>query len=315
MNLCIGPADLNIPTSCSPTSTVKQLVKRALALGYQSIALNTEVHQNDLLAARKRQQQNKKNRDKKSGEPWTKTLEYFPPPVSLDLAKSDYPDLAKRQRTPVILNRLTITVTSNDFLIDVKHSQNFKKFDILAIRPVSAQVLGSLLKSSFRFDIITFSTDNIKDGVRWNRKLYYECVENNAFFEIMYGPAIRDSGDRRRIIAQSHNYHAVGRSKNIFISSEAKSPIELRSPADVANLAFVFGLTEDQGKKAVNGNCHAISRAATGRKMGPFRVRIEKAENVDSNLVPEETDSESGEESGEESGDSDSADSEDMEQN
>ena len=33
------------------------------------------------------------------------------------------------------------------------------------------------------------------------------------FFEIPYSPCIRDSTARRRIIAQSHNYHAVGKSK------------------------------------------------------------------------------------------------------
>merc|ERR1712096_526620 len=82
--------------------------------------------------------------------------------------------------------------------------------------------------------------------------------------------------DRRRIISQSHNYHAVGRSKNIFFSSRAKSPMELRAPKDVANLAFIFGLTEQQGKDAVNATCHAVSRAAAGRKMGPFRVRSKR---------------------------------------
>jgi len=53
---------------------------------------------------------------------------------------------------------------------------------------------------------------------------------------------------RRRTISQGHNYHAVGRSKNIVIASEALSPIELRSPHDAANLVTfsssrIFGQT------------------------------------------------------------------------
>jgi len=307
MKLTVGPTDLNIPVGCLDHHTsVKDLVRRALALGYQSIALNTEIHQEELLAKRKQQQGIRKDQAKKSksgekpkaktNENCKATLDYFPAPVLVNLTESDYPDLAAKGRKPIILNRLTITVTNNDFIIDYRNSEQVKKYNILAINPTSSQTLLALLKSSFRFDIITFNPDKLKDGIRWSRKLYYECVENHVFFEIMYAPAIRDSTDRRRIISQSHNYHSVGRSKNIFFSSHAKSPIQLRSPADVANLAFVFGLSEDQGKSAINATCHAVSRAAAGRKMGPFRVRIEKVGDVDPGKVPE-SDSEDEEES------------------
>jgi len=291
MYLSIGPSDLNIPVSCSPTTTVKDLVRRALALGYQTIALNTEIHQDEVLANRKKYHENKKlNKKGKGGQQGddkkAAVLDCFPAPITLELSEADYPDLAAKQRKPVILNRLTVTVKSNDFMIDVKNSENFRKFNILAIIPESNQTLLALLKSSFRFDIITFTPENTRDGVRWNRKQYFECVESNIYFEIMYSPAIRDSSDRRRIISQSHNYHAVGRSKNIFFSSRAKSPMELRAPKDVANLAFIFGLTEQQGKDAVNATCHAVSRAAAGRKMGPFRVRIQKAQDAGKDFAP-----------------------------
>jgi len=115
----------------------------------------------------------------------------------------------------------------------------------------------------------------------------------------------------------------VGRSKNIFFSSHAKTPIELRAPKDVANLAFIFGLTEQQGKDAINANCHAVSRAAAGRKMGPFRVRIQKLENVnpdfvpcsdssddESKKIPEKSEKDDSEESSDNESDSDSRDME-----
>jgi len=296
MNLSIGPSDLNLPVKCSSATTIKDLVRRALALGYQTIALNTEIHQDEVLANRKNNQENKKlhRKDKVKGgdEKRAAVLDPFPAPITLDLTEADYPDLAAKDRKPVILNRLTLTIKSNDFLIDAKNSENFRKFNILAVNPETNQTLLALLKSSFRFDIITFSPENVKDGVRWSRKQYYECVESNIYFEVMYAPAIRDTTDRRRIISQSHNYHAVGRSKHIFFSSFAKSPIELRAPRDVANLAFIFGLTEHQGKEAVNATCHSVTRAAAGRKMGPFRVRIQKAENANPDNVPQSDSSE-----------------------
>merc|ERR1711874_720193 len=121
---------------------------------------------------------------------------------------------------------------------------------------------------------------------------------------------VRRSGTRPTAGGSSRSRTTTTRSggrKMFFFSSGAESPIELRSPTDVANLAFVFGLTEEQGKNAVNAACHKISRVAVGRKMGPFRVRIEKVENVDASLVPEESEEEE-EESGESS-------DEDLEQN
>lgn len=58
--------------------------------------------------------------------------------------------------------------------------------------------------------------------------MYGECVEKHLYFEISYAPCIRDCTARRRIIALAHNYHSVGKSKHIIISSSAETAIELR---------------------------------------------------------------------------------------
>jgi ribonuclease P/MRP protein subunit RPP1 len=109
-----------------------------------------------------------------------------------------------------------------------------------------------------------------------------ECVEKGFFFEIPYSPCIRDGTARRRIIAQSHNYHAVGKSKNIIISSEALTPLELRGPHDVANLGFIFGLNEQQGKEAVKNSAILAVQNAAGRKLGPYRALIQNKADLTS---------------------------------
>jgi hypothetical protein len=45
MNVELGYADLNIPVAKTNDAGLKALVKRALELGYQTVALNTEVDQ------------------------------------------------------------------------------------------------------------------------------------------------------------------------------------------------------------------------------------------------------------------------------
>ena len=152
-----------------------------------------------------------------------------------------------------------------------------KQYDLLAISLSSAPCLLALLKSGFRWDILSFSPDEVGIyGMKWSRKLYYECVDKNIYMELPYAALIRDSEERRRVISQAHNYHSVGKSRNIILTSGATHPFHLRASKDVANLGFILGLTSNQGADSVgvtSWNCH---KAAVGRRMGPFQVRIEQ---------------------------------------
>ena len=273
-----GPYDLNIPVNCATTSTPTVLVKRALALGYRTVALNVNVSQSQFLT--------KKQAKSKSDD---KTLPDFPSPPTVTLTPEDYPELASRGLKPTVLTRLTISITNNDFLLHYNKSAIAKQYDLLAISTSSAPCLLSLLKSGFRWDILALDASmEASTGIKWTRKLYYECVDKNIYLEIPYSPMIRDSVERRRVISQAHVYHSVGKSRNIIVTSAAKLPLELRAPTDVANLAFILGMSENQGKDSVSNKCWLLHKAAVGRRMGPFQVRVEKLEDSDDENSDEE---------------------------
>ena len=273
-----GPYDLNIPVNCATTTTPTVLVKRALALGYRTVALNVNVSQSQFLT--------KKQAKNKSDE---KTLPDFPPPPTVTLTPEDYPELASRGLKPTVLTRLTISITNNDFLLHYNKSAIAKQYDLLAISTSSAPCLLSLLKSGFRWDILALDASmEASTGIKWTRKLYYECVDKNIYLELPYSPMIRDSVERRRVISQAHVYHSVGKSRNIIVTSAAKLPLEMRAPTDVANLAFILGMSENQGKDSVSNKCWLLHKAAVGRRMGPFQVRVEKLENNDDENSDEE---------------------------
>ena len=286
-----GYCDLNIPLSdLSGQTSTKDLVRRALLLGYETVAINVCVNQKDLLSKGKERHKAKKAKIVGKAEQDQGILDFPEPPV-IDLDETDYPDLASRNKTPVVLTRLTLTFTNNDFLPIFNNSKNVDKYDILAICPTSAVALLNLLKSNFKADMIAYDPesnvnvgDSVSSGsesmVRWNRKLYNECVEKHMYFELPYAPAIRDSTVRRRIIRQSHIYHAVGKSKNIIISSNAKHVLDLRGPHDVANLGHLFGLSEQQGKFAVTMMAIELIRSAAGRKIGPYRATVQRVEDL-----------------------------------
>ena len=283
IELARGYCDLNITYSDdgSKTST-KDLIRRALLLGYETIAINVNVNQKDLLS--KGQQRQKAKKAKSGGTEKEQGLLDFPEPPQIELNENDYPDLAARNKKPVILTRLTLIFSNNDFLPIFNNSKNVDKFDILAICPTSSAALLNLLKSNFKADMIVFDPENSNGNdnnsgadslVRWNRKLYNECADKNMYFEIPYAPAIRDSTVRRRVIRQSHIYHAVGKSKNVIISSDAKHVLDLRGPHDVANLGHLFGLNEQQGKMAVSSMASDAVRSAAGRKIGCYRATVQ----------------------------------------
>ena len=74
---------------------------------------------------------------------------------------------------------------------------------------------------------------------------------------------------------------------NIIFTSDAKNPLELRAPGDVANLAWILGLTENQGKEAVGVKGWGVHKASVGRRMGPFQVRVERISTENMDKVPE----------------------------
>jgi len=200
----------------------------------------------------------------------------FPEPANVELTEADYPELHSKGLKPVVLTRLTIVINDNDFLIHYNKSEVVSKYDLLAIVPKNSVCLSNLLKSAFRFDILSFRPDCVRDGVKWQRKLYNECVDKYVHFELMYSPAITSREERRNIISLAQTYQTVGKSKKVVLTSGARFPLELRAPFDVSNLAFLLGLNENQGKAGVKQHCQDVYKAALGRKLGVFRVRVEK---------------------------------------
>ena len=119
-----GYCDLNIPIDLGSDPREKlDIVRRALSLGYQTLALNLCIDQKDLTVKGK-------SAKKKKTEDCKGLLDFLEPPI-LQLEESDYPDLATRGKTPVLLSRLTIIYKDNDFLPIFNNSTTAKKYDLV----------------------------------------------------------------------------------------------------------------------------------------------------------------------------------------
>lgn len=164
---------------------------------------------------------------------------------------------------------------------------NIKKFHILAALPTTEAALQHACQT-FQGDIISYNTDTIK--TRINRKFYYLAVRRNMFFELKYSPAIVDSNERRATITRAQQYHMIGKSKSIIISSEATDRFHVRSPYDISSLGVIFGLSEEQAKCAISTTGRKVLVAAESRRLGRTPVLM-KYEDVDTSTSEEEDDS------------------------
>lgn len=83
-------------------------------------------------------------------------------------------------------------------------------------------------------------------------------MRRGIYFELQYSEAIINSTSRKKLITTGHKYHAIGKSKNIIITSGALNRFHIRGPYDIANLGLIFGLSEEQSKYSILGQCRSL---------------------------------------------------------
>ncbi|XP_049802750.1 uncharacterized protein LOC126237033 isoform X2 [Schistocerca nitens] len=63
--------------------------------------------------------------------------------------------------------------------------------------------------------------------------------------------------------------------QNVIISSGARESKYIRGPYDIVNLGLIFGLSEEQTKKAVSSTCRSLLTHADGRRCGKIIACIQ----------------------------------------
>ncbi|KAL4711724.1 hypothetical protein ACJJTC_003491 [Scirpophaga incertulas] len=222
--------------------------------GYNTIAINTIVEEGS----------DEPKKKKKKGDCKEKK-DYIPPPVEIPSNVQDSVSLN-------ILQRVTIEFSDSGIAHKINQSDNIKKYDIIAVIPKTLQAFQYAC-GSMDIDIITFEPES-RISFKVSRKLYRQAIDRGIFFEIMYAPAIKDSTCRKNIISTAHVYHAVGRSKNIIVTSAAENNCQTRDVHDVINLGFIFGLNSMESLEVVRNNARRLIIKAEGRRCGKHYMTI-----------------------------------------
>lgn len=131
-------------------------------------------------------------------------------------------------------------------------------YDILAVRPVDEKTLQQACQS-LDCDVISIDMTQ-RLGFFFKFKMLSQAIERGVKFEICYAPGVmaKDSSARRNLIMNTTQLIRATRGKGLIISSEAKSAVGCRAPADIINLASVWGLGQERGYEAISKEARAV---------------------------------------------------------
>ncbi|KAG8527061.1 uncharacterized protein KY384_008490 [Bacidia gigantensis] len=144
-------------------------------------------------------------------------------------------------------------------------SQNYRlpqlstTYDLFALRPTTEKAL-QLACYSLECDLISLDF-SIRHPFYFPIKTIKSALERGIKFEICYGPGVlnADGGaSRRNLISNATQLIRATRGKGIVISSEAKEALACRSPADIINLAALWGLPQERGTEAVGREARSV---------------------------------------------------------
>lgn len=97
------------------------------------------------------------------------------------------------------------------------------------------------------------------------------AIHRGVRFEICYAQAtMEDSNARKNFISNCLGIFRATRGRGIVISSEAKTALGVRGPADVVNLMAVWGLGRERGMEALGDNPRSVV-INEGLKRSSFR--------------------------------------------
>uniref|UniRef100_A0A1A9WW04 Uncharacterized protein n=1 Tax=Glossina brevipalpis TaxID=37001 RepID=A0A1A9WW04_9MUSC len=235
-----GFYDFCIPFNKNET-LLKEMCEHLSALGYKTVAIEQFFDYT------------KKENTKRSSDA-------FPQPHDLVWLQVHFKNKLK------ILQRITICYVDAEVAHAMANSINLRKFDIIAGQPKTEAALTHCC-TSFNGDLITFDTQ-AGSHIHVSHKAYLLAIKRGIYFEIKYSPCIANTTVRKDMIKVAHNYFVKGKSKNIIISSGANNTFELRGPEDVTNLAFIFSLSKDQAKCAINRFGRQLFLRAECRRLG-----------------------------------------------
>jgi RNase P/RNase MRP subunit p30 len=151
--------------------------------------------------------------------------------------------------------------------------------DLVALRPTDERTLRGACCDSDFVDLVALDlTQRLPFAFKFSTLSV--ALARDIFFEIDVAPLLAPTADahtRSNVLAQAVSLVRVTKGRNIVLTCSATGRADLRTAADIINVARVIGLTEDQAHASMT---HAAARCvrrghfrATTRSFGVMEIR------------------------------------------
>ena len=132
-------------------------------------------------------------------------------------------------------------------------------YDILALRPLNKKALEQCC-NSLECDLISLDLST-RFPFYFSHTTLSNALQRGIKFEICYGSGILDhsgGSSRRNLISNATQLIRATRGRGLIISSEGKRALACRGPADVINMAVLWGLGQERGTEAVGREARSV---------------------------------------------------------
>jgi len=124
--------------------------------------------------------------------------------------------------------------------------------DILALRPTTEKTLLQACQA-LECDLISLDLST-RFPFYFKHTMLSSALQRGIKFELCYASGLlnNDGGaSRRNLISNATQLIRATRGRGLVISSQAKRALGCRGPADVVNMAVLWGLGQERGKEAI----------------------------------------------------------------
>lgn len=178
-------------------------------------------------------------------------------------------------------------------LVFTDPSQNYRMsvlsaaYDILALRPTNEKAFLATCLTLTEHSLISLDLTQ-RFPFHFKPKPLMTAINRGIRIEICYGQATgEDSAARRNFISNTMAIVRATKGRGIVISSEARSVLGVRAPADVLNLLGVWGLARDRGLESMGVRAREVV-VNEGLKRNSFRGVIEVIDGGESEIKPKD---------------------------
>jgi ribonuclease P/MRP protein subunit RPP1 len=143
-------------------------------------------------------------------------------------------------------------------------------YDILALRPTTEKAFLSACQTLTEHSLISLDL-TVRYPFHFKPKPFMTAIHRGIRFEICYSKMVEgDSNARRNFISNCLGILRATRGRGLVVSSESRSVLGVRAPADVLNLLSVWGLARERGMESIGVNPRGVV-INEGLKRSAFR--------------------------------------------